>query len=185
MTQVSGHPARTRAQISGPNAPQGPLVASADHHRALLTIWVAYATVRVFMGSYYWVPAYHYLTPFYSPCVSGGVRGRLGQPRPWFPALPSIIPYAIVSLPFLLGFRLTCYYYRTAYYRAFWLAPAGLRGPRAARDLHRRDAVPADLAEPAPVLLLRRAAHLARSTPTTRSSRSTARTAGSGSAWAP
>ena len=26
-------------------------------------------------------------------------------------------------LPFLLGFRLTCYYYRKAYYRSFWLSP--------------------------------------------------------------
>ena len=26
-------------------------------------------------------------------------------------------------LPFLLGFRLTCYYYRRAYYRAFWASP--------------------------------------------------------------
>ncbi len=26
-------------------------------------------------------------------------------------------------LPFLLGFRLTCYYYRKAYYRAFWQSP--------------------------------------------------------------
>jgi hypothetical protein len=29
-----------------------------------------------------------------------------------------------VSLPFVLGFRLSCYYYRRAYYRAFWRAPA-------------------------------------------------------------
>jgi hypothetical protein len=34
-----------------------------------------------------------------------------------------MIPLAIVTLPFLLGFRLTCYYYRKAYYRAFWLSP--------------------------------------------------------------
>ncbi|MDQ2738497.1 MAG: hypothetical protein M3Y35_07780, partial [Actinomycetota bacterium] len=26
-------------------------------------------------------------------------------------------------LPFLLGFRLTCYYYRKAYYRSFWQSP--------------------------------------------------------------
>ena len=28
-----------------------------------------------------------------------------------------------MSLPFLLLFRLTCYYYRKAYYRSFWLSP--------------------------------------------------------------
>ena len=32
-------------------------------------------------------------------------------------------PYAILTLPFLLLFRLTCYYYRKAYYRSFWLSP--------------------------------------------------------------
>ena len=32
-------------------------------------------------------------------------------------------PLAILTLPFLLLFRLTCYYYRKAYYRAFWLSP--------------------------------------------------------------
>jgi hypothetical protein len=26
-------------------------------------------------------------------------------------------------LPFLLGFRLTCYYYRKAYYRSAWQSP--------------------------------------------------------------
>src|SRR5690348_15858304 len=40
------------------------------------------------------------------------------------------------------------------------LAVAGrVRGARAARDVHRRDQVPADRAEPAPLLLLRRPAH--------------------------
>jgi hypothetical protein len=31
---------------------------------------------------------------------------------------------ALIILVFPLGFRLTCYYYRKAYYRAFWLSPA-------------------------------------------------------------
>lgn len=33
------------------------------------------------------------------------------------------LPYAAFSLPFLLLFRLTCYYYRGAYYRTVWQAP--------------------------------------------------------------
>jgi hypothetical protein len=39
--------------------------------------------------------------------------------------LPDVwwLPYAAISLPFLLLFRLTCYYYRKAYYRAFWASP--------------------------------------------------------------
>ena len=35
-----------------------------------LGAWVIYATVRVFMHKWYWVEDYHYLTPFYSPCVT-------------------------------------------------------------------------------------------------------------------
>jgi hypothetical protein len=53
-------------------------------------------------------------------------------------------------LPFLLGFRLTCYYYRKAYYRSFWLSPPACavpephteytgetRFPLVAQNLHR------------------------------------------------
>ena len=71
MTQISDAPARTRAQIAErtlrkDNWWQAPIVVA-----TLLTMWVAYATVRVFTGHWYFVPQYHYLTPFYSPCVSG------------------------------------------------------------------------------------------------------------------
>ena len=87
-----------------------------------LTAWVTYATVRVFMQKWYWVDNYHYLTPFYSPCISKGCLPEASEfgrilPDWWF------IPYAAATLPFLLLFRLTCYYYRKAYYRAFWLSP--------------------------------------------------------------
>jgi hypothetical protein len=87
-----------------------------------LVAWVTYATVRAFMQSHYWVGDYHYLTPFYSPCVSEGCAPEAAHfgrvlPDVWF------IPYAAFSLPFLLLFRLTCYYYRKAYYRSFWLSP--------------------------------------------------------------
>jgi hypothetical protein len=87
-----------------------------------LIAWITYATVRVFQQDNYWVEKFHYLTPFYSPCVSQGCvdnASLFGQPLPdlWF------LPYAAFTLPFLLLFRLTCYYYRKAYYRAFWLSP--------------------------------------------------------------
>jgi hypothetical protein len=88
-----------------------------------LTAWVVYAVARTATQAYYWVPAYHYLTPFASPCISASCipeSSHLGQ---WLPAFPPLIPFAIITLPFLLGFRLTCYYYRKAYYRAFWLSP--------------------------------------------------------------
>jgi hypothetical protein len=95
-----------------------------------LTLWVAYAVVRTFMQKWYFSegPGYHYLTPFYSPCVSKGcdpAAAEFGRflPDHWF------IPFAALSLPFLLLFRLTCYYYRRAYYRSFWLSPPACAVP--------------------------------------------------------
>jgi hypothetical protein len=88
-----------------------------------LAAFIIYATVRSFVRTAYWVPDYHYLTPFYSPCLSTScVEGssHLGTP---FGDLPGIIPLGFVVLPFLLGFRLTCYYYRKAYYRSVWFSP--------------------------------------------------------------
>jgi len=65
-----------------------------------------YATWRAFEGKYYeWGP---YLSPFYSPLI---------QPT-WWPLSPALL---ILWAP--LGFRATCYYYRKAYYRAFFLDP--------------------------------------------------------------
>jgi hypothetical protein len=133
MTQVTAAPARTRAQISERTLRKDPWWKQPRLVATLLTIWVAYATVRVLTGHWYFVPKYHYLTPFYSPCVNGECAGDSSTLGTWIPALPPIIPYAFVSLPFVLGFRLSCYYYRGAYYRAFWRAPAacGVREPHA------------------------------------------------------
>jgi hypothetical protein len=63
------------------------------------------------------------LTPFYSPCVSTGCVA--GSSHFWPQFLPDVwwLPYAAVTLPFLLAFRLTCYYYRKAYYRSVWQSP--------------------------------------------------------------
>ncbi|MEV6388439.1 hypothetical protein [Nocardia xishanensis] len=88
-----------------------------------LAAFIIYATVRSFVRTAYWVPDYHYLTPFYSPCLSASCvpgSSHFGEP---FGELPMWIPLGFVVLPFLLGFRLTCYYYRKAYYRAVWFSP--------------------------------------------------------------
>jgi hypothetical protein len=90
-----------------------------------LSAFVLYGLIRTATQKYYFVEGdgYSYLSPFASPCVSAScVEGssHFGQ---WFGKFPAMIPLAIVTLPFLLGFRLTCYYYRKAYYRAFWLSP--------------------------------------------------------------
>jgi hypothetical protein len=79
-----------------------------------------YATVRAFMNaSYYSAP---YLTPLYSPCLTTGCATNsadFGRPiGDWWAISP-----ALIVLIFPLGFRMTCYYYRKAYYRAFWLSP--------------------------------------------------------------
>ena len=67
-----------------------------------------YATLRAFEGAYYaWGP---YLSPFYSPLID--------PKHHWWPLSP-----ALLILIFPLGFRVTCYYYRKAYYRAFFLDP--------------------------------------------------------------
>jgi hypothetical protein len=133
MTTGSVAPAKTRAQISERTLRKDDWRRAPAVTAVLLTIWVAYATVHVFIGHWYWVPKYHYLTPFYSPCISGECVAGSSSLGRWLPALPPIIPYALVSLPFVLGFRLTCYYYRRAYYRAFWRAPeaCAVREPHA------------------------------------------------------
>jgi hypothetical protein len=93
-----------------------------------LGAWVIYATVRVFMQKWYWVDQYHYLTPFYSPCVSKGCVPESAEFGRFLPDNP-LIPYAALTLPFLLLFRLTCYYYRKAYYRSFWMSPPACAVP--------------------------------------------------------
>ena len=134
MTQAPEAPTRTRAQISERTLRTDSWWKSPRIAAALLTIWVAYATVRVFTGHWYYVAAYHYLTPFYSPCVNAECVPGASTLGHWIPAVPPIIPYAFVSLPFVLGFRLSCYYYRRTYYRAFWRSPAAC----AVREPHAR-----------------------------------------------
>ena len=107
---------------------QSPLLTMAG-----LLAWIAYGLVRVFMQKWYWVDDYHYLTPFYSPCVSTGCEPAAAHFGRFLPDW-RIMPYAALSLPVLGLFRLTCYYYRKAYYRSFWGSPPACAVP----DLHRR-----------------------------------------------
>jgi hypothetical protein len=72
-----------------------------------------------------------YLSPFYSPCLTTScVEGSsdFGQPFSWWQLSP-----ALLILIFPLGFRMSCYYYRKAYYRSFWLSPpaCGVAEPHA------------------------------------------------------
>ena len=85
----------------------------------LLSAWVLYALVRTVSQRAYFSAPDHYLSPFTSPCVTASCPSGARDFGTWFGHFPPFIPLALITLPFLLGFRLTCYYYRRAYYRAF------------------------------------------------------------------
>jgi len=87
----------------------------------ILASFVVYATWAAFQNAHYAFG--NYLSPFYSPELFGD------SPHAWFgpkPALwPAWLPFspALLILPFPALFRFTCYYYRGAYYKAFWADP--------------------------------------------------------------
>jgi hypothetical protein len=89
----------------------------------LLSSWVIYAVVRTASQRAFFVERYHYLSPFSSPCVTTSCPQPARDLGTWFGHFPPFVPLAVLVLPFLLGFRLTCYYYRKAYYRSFWQSP--------------------------------------------------------------
>ena len=89
----------------------------------VLAAFVAYATWAAFVNNNYFVGAGQHrdlISPFYSPCLTATcVPGsHPGSIITWWTISP-----ALLILIFPLGFRLTCYYYRKAYYRSFWWAP--------------------------------------------------------------
>lgn len=103
----------------------------------MLGAFLVYANIRVFEGDNYYSGhsmvetnrATNYLTPFYSPLVFE-VESRAATPsgHAWLSAgrpawLPVWISPAALILIFPAGFRFTCYYYRGAYYKAFWQDP--------------------------------------------------------------
>lgn len=71
-----------------------------------LGLFAIYSTWAALQGRNYY--AEPYLSPFYSPLI------RVN----WWPFSPAFL---ILWVP--LGFRATCYYYRKAYYRAYFLDP--------------------------------------------------------------
>ncbi|HTW18726.1 MAG TPA: hypothetical protein VME70_00765 [Mycobacteriales bacterium] len=61
-----------------------------------------------------------YLSPLYSPCVAHGCPSDVAW---WHWDAWQWLSPALYILIFPLGFRATCYYYRRAYYRSYWLSP--------------------------------------------------------------
>jgi hypothetical protein len=90
----------------------------------ILTSFLVYATWAALQNEYF---AYgNYLSPFYSPLLfSDHPHAWIHGARPsWLPAFIPFSP-ALLILPFPAGFRVTCYYYRGAYYKSFWADPPG------------------------------------------------------------
>jgi hypothetical protein len=98
-----------------------------------LGLFVAYSTWAAFQGNHY---AYGpYLSPMYSPVLfsehapGSGDLPYATEDHSWFGAKPGWWPGWLPFSPAFLilwapaGFRLTCYYYRGAYYKAFWADP--------------------------------------------------------------
>jgi hypothetical protein len=113
----------------------GPLVVF-----VVLSAFIVYANWAAFQNDHYTFG--NYLSPFYSPTLFATPPGDSAvadepankrreshlhhalfgaQPKWW----PGFIPFspALLILAFPAGFRLTCYYYRGAYYKAFWADP--------------------------------------------------------------
>jgi hypothetical protein len=82
--------------------------------------FIVYATWGAFQGDHYRFG--NYLSPFYSPEILGSSRAWFGEWPKWW---PSFIPMSAALLVLWApgGFRFTCYYYRGAYYKAFWADP--------------------------------------------------------------
>ena len=86
-----------------------------------LTTFIVYATWAAFQGRHYTFGPY--ISPFYSPEVFGDSHHAWFGPKPaWWPGWLLFSP-ALIILPFPGLFRLTCYYYRGMYYKAFAADP--------------------------------------------------------------
>ena len=113
-----------------------------------LGVFVVYATWAAFQNAHYTYGPY--LSPFYAPEIWGDSPHAWFGPKPAF--IPDWVPFspALLILPFPALFRFTCYYYRGAYYKSFWLDPpacavgeprSGYRGeqsfPLVMQNIHR------------------------------------------------
>jgi hypothetical protein len=112
----------------------------------VFTGFVVYTTWALWQAEHYYVGPY--LSPYYEPLlfsntevgVQQGLHGLAPADHAWFGAWPSWWPGwlppspAMLILVFPLSFRMSCYYYRKAYYRAFAGSPPGCAvGPLAGK----------------------------------------------------
>jgi hypothetical protein len=88
---------------------------------AVLGGFIIYSTWAAFQNAHYTYGPY--LSPFYSPELFGASDHAWFGPKPgWWPSWMLFSP-ALLILWAPGGFRFTCYYYRGAYYKAFWADP--------------------------------------------------------------
>ena len=91
---------------------------------SLYTTWAAFQNAHFIYESY--------ISPFYSPLLWASPGDSAALHHAWFGVKPDGLPYpsflpyspAVLILWGPLGFRLTCYYYRKFYYRAYFASPA-------------------------------------------------------------
>ena len=101
-----------------------------------LSTFIVYSTWRAFHGQHFLAVdgGTNYLSPFFSPIVyfhdlptlSADLKSALIA-HAWLGTMPGWVPHWVSPAFFILwapaGFRFTCYYYRGAYYKAFWADP--------------------------------------------------------------
>ena len=95
----------------------------------VLSTFVVYTSWAAFQNGFYYVDPY--LSPLYSPCLSANcdhLTFKVPVIGSWWTLSPAFL---ILWAPGF--FRLTCYYYRKAYYRSFWGSPPAC----AVADAHR------------------------------------------------
>jgi hypothetical protein len=98
----------------------------------VFSAFVVYTTWALWQAKYYYADPY--LSPYYSPVLFAPEQmppGGVSASHAWIGAWPSWWPDFLPKSPamwilvFPLSFRMTCYYYRKAYYRAFAGSPPG------------------------------------------------------------
>jgi hypothetical protein len=97
----------------------------------------AYSLWAALQGVDYYVAPY--LSPLYSPCLSDRC-GAIGAGTELAGAWTASPAWLVLWIP--IGLRATCFYYRKAYYRSFFLSPPACAVPDARAAYHGESRMP-------------------------------------------